>query len=84
MFLVLLQPVGGVGSHLRMPEHFRLEQLQEEFNFATDEQIESSRRYRLLQYREREIAEFRNYKMVPVFDKEVSEDVFMVCLYSYL
>ena len=58
-----LQPVGGGDKFmqgLRLPEHFRLEQLQEEFNFCRDEDLDKSRRFKLIQLREREVPEFKN------------------------
>ncbi|XP_060934901.1 coiled-coil and C2 domain-containing protein 2A [Limanda limanda] len=58
------------------PEYFRLEQLQEEFNFVTDEELEGSKRFRLLRLRNQEVAEFRNYKCVPGLEREVSNKVF--------
>ncbi|XP_071343109.1 coiled-coil and C2 domain-containing protein 2A isoform X2 [Trachinotus anak] len=58
------------------PEYFRLEQLQEEFNFVTDEELERSRRFRLLKLRSQEVAEFRNYKHVPALEREVTDKVF--------
>ncbi|XP_029939889.1 coiled-coil and C2 domain-containing protein 2A isoform X2 [Salarias fasciatus] len=58
------------------PEYFRLEHLQEEFNFVTDEEIEKSRRFRLLRLRNQEVAEFRNYKYVPAQEREVTDKVF--------
>ena len=66
---------------MQMPSHFRLEQLQEEFDFATDEEIEINRRYKLLQYREKEIPDFVNYKMIPANEKEVPQNVFEVSLW---
>ena len=39
-------------GNLQMKEHFRLEQLQQEFDFVTDDVIENSRRFRILQFRE--------------------------------
>lgn len=62
------------------PDYFRLEQLQEEFNFVTDEELERSKRFRLLQLRNREVAEFRNYKCVPALEREVTDKVFQVRL----
>lgn len=62
------------------PEYFRLEQLQEEFNFVTDEELEGSKRFRLLMMRNKEVAEFRNYKVVPALDREVTDKVFQVRL----
>ncbi|XP_029904845.1 coiled-coil and C2 domain-containing protein 2A isoform X2 [Myripristis murdjan] len=58
------------------PEYFRLEQLQEEFNFVTDEELDRSKRFRLLRLRNQEVAEFRNYKMVPALEREVTDKVF--------
>ncbi|KAM7410419.1 hypothetical protein PAMA_001723 [Pampus argenteus] len=58
------------------PEYFRLEQLQEEFNFVTDEELERSKRFRLLRLRNQEVAEFRNYKSVPALEREVTDKVF--------
>ncbi|KAM9384360.1 coiled-coil and C2 domain-containing protein 2A isoform 2-T2 [Pholidichthys leucotaenia] len=58
------------------PDYFRLEHLQEEFNFVTDEELESSKRFRLLRLRNQEVAEFRNYKCVPALEREVTDKVF--------
>ncbi|XP_034566120.1 coiled-coil and C2 domain-containing protein 2A isoform X2 [Notolabrus celidotus] len=58
------------------PEYFRLEQLQEEFNFVSDEELERSKRFRLLKLRNQEVAEFRNYKCVPALEREVTDKVF--------
>ncbi|XP_049575241.1 coiled-coil and C2 domain-containing protein 2A isoform X4 [Syngnathus scovelli] len=57
-------------------DHFRLEQLQEEFNFASDEELARSRRFRLLALRNQEVPEFRNYKCVPSREREITEKVF--------
>ncbi|XP_031724303.1 coiled-coil and C2 domain-containing protein 2A isoform X1 [Anarrhichthys ocellatus] len=58
------------------PDYFRLEQLQEEFNFVTDEELERSNRFRLLRLRNQEVAEFRSYKCVPAVEREVTDKVF--------
>ncbi|XP_058494610.1 coiled-coil and C2 domain-containing protein 2A [Solea solea] len=58
------------------PDYFRLEQLQEEFNFVSDEELESSRRFRLLRLRNQEVAEFRNFRCVPAQEREVTDKVF--------
>ncbi|XP_047443097.1 coiled-coil and C2 domain-containing protein 2A isoform X3 [Mugil cephalus] len=58
------------------PDYFRLEHLQEEFNFVTDEELEQSKRFRLLRLRNQEVAEFRNYKFVPALEREVTDKVF--------
>uniref|UniRef100_A0A6I8PBN6 Coiled-coil and C2 domain containing 2A n=1 Tax=Ornithorhynchus anatinus TaxID=9258 RepID=A0A6I8PBN6_ORNAN len=59
-----------------VPDFFRLEQLQQEFNFVSDEELNRSKRFRLLQLRSQEVPEFRNYKQVPIYDREVTEKVF--------
>ncbi|KFQ33478.1 Coiled-coil and C2 domain-containing protein 2A, partial [Merops nubicus] len=60
----------------QVPDFFRLEQLQQEFNFVSDEEFDRSKRFRLLQLRSGEVAEFRNYKQVPLHEREISEKIF--------
>ncbi|XP_076840623.1 coiled-coil and C2 domain-containing protein 2A isoform X3 [Brachyhypopomus gauderio] len=64
------------GGEVAVPDYFRPEQLQEEFNFLSEEELNRSRRFRLLQLRSREVAEFRNLKAVPAMEREISEKVF--------
>ncbi|XP_039694087.1 coiled-coil and C2 domain-containing protein 2A isoform X3 [Pteropus medius] len=59
-----------------VPDFFRLEQLQQEFNFVSDEELNRSKRFRLLRLRSQEVPEFRNYKQVPAYDREIMEKVF--------
>ncbi|XP_045854038.1 coiled-coil and C2 domain-containing protein 2A isoform X2 [Meles meles] len=59
-----------------VPDFFRLEQLQQEFNFASDEELNRSKRFRLLCLRSQEVPEFRNYKQIPAYDREILEKVF--------
>ncbi|XP_053560101.1 coiled-coil and C2 domain-containing protein 2A [Bombina bombina] len=59
-----------------VPEYFRLEQLQKEFDFVSDEEFNRSKRFRLLQLRNQEVAEFRNFKQVPLKDREISDKIF--------
>uniref|UniRef100_A0A8C3QWN4 Coiled-coil and C2 domain containing 2A n=1 Tax=Cyanoderma ruficeps TaxID=181631 RepID=A0A8C3QWN4_9PASS len=61
-----------------VPDFFRLEQLQKEFNFVSDEEFNKSKRFRLLQLRNEEVAEFRSYKQVPLHEREISEKIFQV------
>uniref|UniRef100_A0A8C5TLE3 Coiled-coil and C2 domain containing 2A n=1 Tax=Malurus cyaneus samueli TaxID=2593467 RepID=A0A8C5TLE3_9PASS len=68
----------------RVPDYFRLEQLQQEFNFVSDEEFNRSKRFRLLQLRNQEVAEFRNYKQVPLHEREISDKIFQVkCCLKY-
>ncbi|XP_077572874.1 coiled-coil and C2 domain-containing protein 2A [Stigmatopora nigra] len=64
------------GGPVTSPDYFRLEQLQEEFNFSSGEELARSRRFRLLTLRSQEVPEFRNYKCVPSREREVPEKVF--------
>ncbi|KAM6150477.1 coiled-coil and C2 domain-containing protein 2A isoform 1-T1 [Erethizon dorsatum] len=59
-----------------IPDFFRLEQLQQEFNFVTSEELNRSKRFRLLCLRSQEVPEFRNYKPIPAYDREIMEKVF--------
>nr|XP_012593019.1 coiled-coil and C2 domain-containing protein 2A isoform X4 [Microcebus murinus] len=59
-----------------VPDFFRLEQLQQEFNFVSDEELNRSKRFRLLHLRSQQVPEFRNYKQIPVYDREIMEKVF--------
>ncbi|XP_052054878.1 coiled-coil and C2 domain-containing protein 2A isoform X2 [Apodemus sylvaticus] len=59
-----------------IPDFFRLEQLQQEFNFVSEEELNRSKRFRLLHLRSQEVPEFRNYKQVPIYDREITEKVF--------
>ncbi|KGL78380.1 Coiled-coil and C2 domain-containing protein 2A, partial [Tinamus guttatus] len=66
----------ATSGEARVPDFFRLEQLQQEFNFVTDEELNRSKRFRLLQLRNAEVAEFRTYKQVPLHEREISEKIF--------
>nr|XP_004656124.2 coiled-coil and C2 domain-containing protein 2A isoform X2 [Jaculus jaculus] len=59
-----------------IPNFFRIEQLQQEFNFVSDEELSRSKRFRLLSLRSQEVPEFRNYKQIPIYDREIMEKVF--------
>ena len=67
-----------VGSAFQLLDYFRLEQLQEEFDFTTDEELDKNRRFKAILYREKEVPEFRNYKLIPCNEKELQDDIFQV------
>ena len=69
---------GALGGKNEKPEYFRLEQLQEEFDFCTDDELNSNKRFRLLEYRSQEVPDFRNYRMVPIVEQEIRNDFFDV------
>ncbi|XP_064007483.1 coiled-coil and C2 domain-containing protein 2A isoform X6 [Pogoniulus pusillus] len=66
----------ATSGEAHVPDFFRLEQLQQEFNFVSDEEFNRSKRFRLLQLRNEEVAEFRNYKQVPLHEREISDKIF--------
>lgn len=76
--ITFLTPQVASGGELAVPDYFRLEQLQEEFNFLSNEELDRSRRFRLLRLRSQEVAEFRHFKSVPSTEREISEKVFEV------
>ncbi|XP_039607444.1 coiled-coil and C2 domain-containing protein 2A isoform X1 [Polypterus senegalus] len=66
----------ATSGEVQIPDYFRLEQLQEEFNFIKEEEFQRSKRFRLLDLRNQEVPEFRNYKCIPTLEREVSDKVF--------
>lgn len=69
--------MAGSGD-VHVPEFFRLEQLQKEFDFVLDEELSRSKRFRLLQLRNQEVADFRNLKLVPIKEREIPDKIFVV------
>uniref|UniRef100_UPI00358EC959 coiled-coil and C2 domain-containing protein 2A n=1 Tax=Myxine glutinosa TaxID=7769 RepID=UPI00358EC959 len=65
------------GGQMTSAEFFRLEQLQEEFDFVSEEELLCSRRLRLLRLRNQEQPEFRACRLVPLMDREIPEKVFL-------
>jgi len=82
--MIDVQPVGSgdalVPSY-RRPDYFRLEHVQEEFDFVTDDEITNSRRFKLIVLRDQEVAFFKNQK-VPLNDKEIDDSLFAVSVLS--
>ncbi|XP_071836357.1 coiled-coil and C2 domain-containing protein 2A-like [Apostichopus japonicus] len=74
----LLHALKQDGSHNYVaPDYYRLEQFQQEFDFVNEEEIEKSKRFKLLELRAKEIQEFRGYSLVPCNDKEIPDNVFV-------
>lgn len=48
----------------------------QEFNFATDEEIEANKRFRLIILRDQSEPEFRGLRMVPALDRYIKKDQF--------
>lgn len=60
----------------KLSDHFRLDQMIEEFNFANEQDIESDKRFRLISLRANDEPEFRGLKMLPLNSKYIKEEVF--------
>nr|XP_025035558.1 protein CC2D2B isoform X4 [Pelodiscus sinensis] len=56
-----------------MSKYFRLEQLQEEFNFVTEEEIKKCKRFQLLQLRNSEQLDFCHIQQIPLYDREIPD-----------
>lgn len=62
-------------SNQNSVDYFRLEPLQSEFDFVTEEEFNNNSRFQLLQRRSRETPEFRNYHMIPAYENEIPKDI---------
>ena len=60
----------------KLPEHFRLDQLMQEFNFVSEEDIENNKRFRLIALRAQDEPEFRGLKLLPNDEKFIKRDTF--------
>uniref|UniRef100_A0A8C4RQR0 Coiled-coil and C2 domain containing 2A n=1 Tax=Erpetoichthys calabaricus TaxID=27687 RepID=A0A8C4RQR0_ERPCA len=60
-------------GEVQISNFFRLEELQEEFKFLKDNEFQKSKRFKLLELRNREVAEFRNYKKIPIMEREIPD-----------
>ncbi|XP_013361671.1 PREDICTED: protein CC2D2B isoform X4 [Chinchilla lanigera] len=59
-----------------IPQYFRLEQLQDEFNFVSEEEIKKSKRFQLLQLRNTGQLDIFLLQQVPLYDREIPDLVF--------
>ncbi|XP_072482411.1 protein CC2D2B isoform X11 [Notamacropus eugenii] len=59
-----------------IPKYFRLEQLQEEFNFVSEEEIKKSKRFQLLQLRSAGQLDVFVLQQIPLYDREIPDLVF--------
>ncbi|XP_056657779.1 protein CC2D2B isoform X3 [Monodelphis domestica] len=59
-----------------IPKYFRLEQLQEEFNFVSEEEIKKSKRFQLLQLRNAGQLDVYILQQMPLYDREIPDLVF--------
>ncbi|KAM6956187.1 protein CC2D2B-like [Aplochiton taeniatus] len=58
--------------------HFRLNALEEEFDFTTEEQLDQSRRFNLLKLRSSHLMDISPSKAIPLHDRNITEAMFAV------
>lgn len=61
-----------------IPKYFRLEQLQDEFNFISEEEMRQSKRFQLLQLRNAGQLDVFLLQQIPLYDREIPDLVFQV------
>nr|KAF6322123.1 coiled-coil and C2 domain containing 2B [Pipistrellus kuhlii] len=59
-----------------IPKYFRLEQLQEELNFVSEEEMKKSKRFRLLQLRNAGQLGIFPLQQIPLYDREIPDSIF--------
>lgn len=65
-----------------IPKYFRLEQLQDEFNFVSEEEMKKNKRFQLLQLRNSGQLDVFPLQQIPLYDREIPDSVFQVlCFY---
>ncbi|XP_016075315.1 PREDICTED: coiled-coil and C2 domain-containing protein 2A-like [Miniopterus natalensis] len=62
-----------------IPKYFRLEQLQDEFNFVSEEEMNKSKRFQLLQLRNAGQLDIFPLQQMPLYDEEIPDSVFQEC-----
>ena len=70
----------GIFTTLNEPLHrdegyFRLDQLQDQFSFCSEAEIQNNIRFQLIQLRRAKAPEFRNYRMIPALEKEIPKGI---------
>ncbi len=61
---------------LKLPEHFRLNQMSAEFDFVSEEDLEKNKRFRLITLRTLDEPEFKGLKFLPIDERHVKKDAF--------
>lgn len=56
--------------------HFRLDNYHDQFLLGTNSEIENNPRFQMLKLRSNKVAEFKNYRMIPINDKEIPRGIF--------
>ncbi|XP_038600358.1 protein CC2D2B [Tachyglossus aculeatus] len=59
-----------------LPKYFRLEQLEEEFTFAAEDEIAKSKRFQLIQLRNSGRLDHSHLQQIPLYDREIPDLIF--------
>nr|XP_019580321.1 PREDICTED: protein CC2D2B [Rhinolophus sinicus] len=62
-----------------IPKYFRLEQLQDEFNFVSEEEMKKSKRFQILQLRNAGLLDVFPLQQIPLYDREIPDLLFQEC-----
>ncbi|TRY71952.1 hypothetical protein TCAL_17145 [Tigriopus californicus] len=66
----------GYAPTLQGGGHFRLDDYHDQFLLGTSSAIENNPRFQMLKLRSSQVAEFKNYRMIPINDKEIPRGIF--------
>ena len=55
--------------------YFRLDQLDDQFSFCSEEELNNNVRFQIIQLRSAKAPDFRNYKMIPSYEKEIPKGI---------
>lgn len=66
-----------------IPKYFRLEQLQDEFNFVSEEEMKKSKRFQLLQLRNAGHLDVFLLQQMPLYDREIPGFIFQVVSFLF-
>lgn len=54
------------------------------FEFCSMEEIENNKRFQLLELRSQDVSQFRNLKMIPCDEKDLSEEMLQVIFFFWM
>ena len=65
----------GVSGEPKDNGYFRLDQMDDQFAFCSQDQINNNVRFQMIQLRSAKAPDFRNYRMMPAYEKEVPKGI---------
>ncbi|EDL94187.1 rCG57684 [Rattus norvegicus] len=67
-----------------IPKYFRLDQLQDEFNFVSEEEMKRSKRFQLLELRNAGQLDLFLLQQMPLYDNEIPDIVFQDTVHPFI